>query len=100
MLEEFKKFALRGNVVDLAVGVISGAAFGEYRLAADQGFALAQNNLGNMYEKGLGVPQNYTEAVSWYRLAASQGSASGQNNLAHMYSSGQGVPQNHSEALK
>jgi large conductance mechanosensitive channel len=28
MLEEFKKFALRGNVVDLAVGVIIGAAFG------------------------------------------------------------------------
>jgi large conductance mechanosensitive channel len=27
MLEEFKKFALRGNVIDLAVGVIIGAAF-------------------------------------------------------------------------
>ena len=28
-LEEFKKFALKGNVVDLAVGVILGAAFGK-----------------------------------------------------------------------
>jgi large conductance mechanosensitive channel len=28
MIEEFKKFAMRGNVVDLAVGVIIGAAFG------------------------------------------------------------------------
>jgi large conductance mechanosensitive channel len=28
MLEEFKKFALRGNVVDLAIGVIIGSAFG------------------------------------------------------------------------
>lgn len=27
MLEEFKKFALRGNVIDLAVGIIMGAAF-------------------------------------------------------------------------
>jgi large conductance mechanosensitive channel len=27
MLEEFKKFALKGNVVDLAIGVIIGAAF-------------------------------------------------------------------------
>jgi large conductance mechanosensitive channel len=27
MLAEFKKFALRGNVVDLAIGVIIGAAF-------------------------------------------------------------------------
>ena len=29
MLEEFKKFALKGNVVDLAVGVIIGSAFGK-----------------------------------------------------------------------
>lgn len=28
MMEEFKKFAIRGNVVDLAVGVIIGGAFG------------------------------------------------------------------------
>jgi large conductance mechanosensitive channel len=28
MLEEFKKFAMRGNVVDLAVGIIIGGAFG------------------------------------------------------------------------
>jgi large conductance mechanosensitive channel len=28
MLDEFKKFAVRGNVVDLAIGVIIGAAFG------------------------------------------------------------------------
>jgi large conductance mechanosensitive channel len=29
MLNEFKKFAMRGNVIDLAVGVIIGAAFGK-----------------------------------------------------------------------
>lgn len=29
MLKEFKEFAMRGNVVDLAVGVILGAAFGK-----------------------------------------------------------------------
>ena len=29
MLQEFKKFILRGNVVDLAVGVVIGAAFGK-----------------------------------------------------------------------
>jgi large conductance mechanosensitive channel len=29
MLEEFKKFILRGNVVDLAVGIVIGAAFGK-----------------------------------------------------------------------
>jgi len=29
MLEEFKKFAMRGSVVDLAIGVIIGGAFGK-----------------------------------------------------------------------
>ena len=29
MLKEFKEFALRGNVIDLAVGLIIGAAFGK-----------------------------------------------------------------------
>ena len=29
MLQEFKKFAMRGNVVDLAIGVIIGVAFGK-----------------------------------------------------------------------
>ena len=28
VIEDFKKFILRGNVVDLAVGVVVGAAFG------------------------------------------------------------------------
>lgn len=36
MLDEFKKFALRGNVVDLAVGVIIGAAFGAIVTSAVQ----------------------------------------------------------------
>ena len=29
MMQEFKEFAMRGNVVDLAVGVIIGGAFGK-----------------------------------------------------------------------
>ena len=29
MLQEFKTFAMRGNVVDLAVGIVIGAAFGK-----------------------------------------------------------------------
>jgi large conductance mechanosensitive channel len=31
MLKEFREFALRGNAVDLAIGVIIGAAFGDRR---------------------------------------------------------------------
>ena len=33
MIDEFKEFALKGNVVDLAVGVVIGAAFGAVVLA-------------------------------------------------------------------
>lgn len=29
IIKEFREFAMRGNVVDLAVGVIIGAAFGK-----------------------------------------------------------------------
>ena len=29
MVQEFKKFAMRGNVVDMAVGIVIGAAFGK-----------------------------------------------------------------------
>ncbi len=29
MISEFKEFAMKGNVVDLAIGVIIGAAFGK-----------------------------------------------------------------------
>ena len=29
MMREFKEFAMRGNVVDMAVGIVIGAAFGK-----------------------------------------------------------------------
>ena len=44
-----------------------------YRLAAEQGYAIAQHNLGVMYDKGEGVLKDDAEAVRWYRLAAEQG---------------------------
>ena len=69
-----------------------------YRLAAEQGHASAQYNLGLMYDNGEGIPQDDAEAVRWYRLAAEQGSASAQNNLGVMYSNGEGVPQDNVEA--
>jgi uncharacterized protein len=52
-----------------------------YRLAADQGFAKAQFNLGDIYDQGHGVAQDYKEAVKWYQLAAEQGLADAQYNL-------------------
>ena len=50
MLEEFKKFAMRGNVVDLAVGVVIGAAFGAIvnSLVADIIMPLISSISGNL----------------------------------------------------
>ncbi len=44
-----------------------------FRLAAEQGNANAQYNLGVMYQQGWGVPRDYKKAVKWFRLAAEQG---------------------------
>jgi TPR repeat protein len=69
-----------------------------WRPRAEQGVAVAQNNLGLMYYSGQGVPQDYGEAAKWYRLAAEQGNATAQSNLASMYYSGEGVLQDFVEA--
>ncbi len=50
-------------------------ALREWNPLAKQGDANAQNNLGFMYYKGHGVPQDYAEAVKWFRKAAEQGNA-------------------------
>ena len=62
-----------------------------YTLAAEQGYARAQFNLGLMYDEGKGVLQDYKTAVKWYTLAAEQGFARAQSNLGLMYGLGQGV---------
>ena len=67
---------------------------------AKAGNAMAQYNLGLMYDKGEGVPQDKAEAVKWYRKAAEQGDADAQVNLGFMYGNGDGVPQDDTEALK
>ena len=48
---------------------------------AEQGFAVAQNNLGAMYVNGLGVPLDHEEAMRWFVMAAEQGFAEAQYTL-------------------
>ncbi|RUQ29706.1 MAG: sel1 repeat family protein [Candidatus Competibacteraceae bacterium] len=55
-----------------------------YLKAAKQGYAVAQNNLGWMYEIGRGVKQDATESVKWYLKAAAQGNADAQNILRRL----------------
>jgi hypothetical protein len=64
------------------------------------GYARAQNNLGDAYYFGRGVPQNYVKAVKWFRLAAAQEYTRAQYSLGAMYAHGQGVPKNCVLALK
>ncbi len=66
--------------------------------AADQGNADTQYNLGLMYNNGIGVTQDYAEAMKWYRKAADQGNAKAQSNLGLMYDNGQGVTQDYVQA--
>ena len=46
-----------------------------YTLAAAQGHAKAQCNLGGMHEHGTGMAQDFREAARLYMLAAAQGYA-------------------------
>ncbi len=82
---------LRGNYA---------TALSELRPLAEQGNADAQYNLGLMYDKGHGVPQDYGQARQWYEKAAAQGNAMAQYNLGVLYRNGQGVPQDLVQAHK
>ena len=64
-----------------------------FRPFAEQGVASAQFNLGGMYAKGQGVPQDYQAALKWFHKAAEQGDASAQNSLGLMYERGRGARQ-------
>ena len=50
-----------------------------FHLAAEQGLAKAQFNLGLLYDTGHGIAQDYAQALKWYRLAAEQGVAIASN---------------------
>jgi TPR repeat protein len=65
-----------------------------YRKAADQGYALAQNNLGDLYMKGDGVKKDPVEAVRWFTAAADQGNIFAQSSLGDACANGTGVDKN------
>jgi len=47
------------------------------RLGANQGNDLAQRRLGQMYERGEGVQQDYIKAYMWYSLGTGKGVEAG-----------------------
>ena len=75
-------------------------ALREWRPLAEQGDALAQYNLGVLYRKGRGVPQDDVQARGWYEKAAAQGQAKAQFNLGTLYFNGEGTPKDYQQALR
>lgn len=75
-------------------------ALREWRPLAEQGNALAQYNLGLLYRKGRGVPQDDVQARKWYEKAAAQEQAKAQFNLGTLYFNGEGVPKDYQQALR
>ena len=69
------------------------------RKSSEKGDASAQNQLGLLYVKGKGVPQDYRHAKEWFEMAAKQGHAGAQVNLGTLYLHGDGAPRSAEMAL-
>lgn len=81
----------------------SGDSIGAYQWfmkAAEEGYAIAEYNIGVCYYEGLGVKPNPTEAFNWTMKAAKQGFAPAQNTIGLHFCSGEGVEENLAEAFK
>jgi len=72
----------------------------EWQPLAEQGDANAQYNLGILYHKGRGIPQDDVQARKWYGKAAAQGLAKAQFSLGTLYFNGEGGPKDYQEALR
>src|SRR5688572_4312476 len=66
---------------------------------AESGDVEAQTNVGEIYERGMGVEPNYEAAAMWYQKAADKGYSRAIFNLGTLYEQGRGVPQDQLKAL-
>ncbi len=66
---------------------------------ANRGDAKAQNYVGEIYEKGLGVAPDFIQAAYWYTQSADQGFARAQINIGLLHERGAGVERNLIKAL-
>src|SRR6516225_10405906 len=69
-----------------------------YLDAADRGHAGAMNDLGGMFEYGIGVPKNLATALVWYERAAGRGHAGAMVHLGRMSENGVDIPQDFAKA--
>jgi TPR repeat protein len=70
----------------------------DIRRTAELGDAQAQFQLGYIYEGGMLVPQNSTEAIKWYSSAANQRYGPAQYSLGVMYAYDTNVPRDNVRA--
>ena len=89
-----------GRGVGQKAGRKEQAAAEQCRMAAAQGDADAQCELGKRYLTGQGVEQNYELSAQWYRKAALQGNANGQYSLGMLYEVGFGVSKSQTDAVR
>ena len=66
---------------------------------AEGGDLEAMTNVGEIYERGMGVPPDYAAAAQWYQKAADKGYSRALFNLGTLYEQGQGVEQDPLKAL-
>ncbi|VAX06431.1 hypothetical protein MNBD_GAMMA25-1884 [hydrothermal vent metagenome] len=67
---------------------------------AHDGNAEAQHRLAIMYQNGLGVAQNDTEAMKWMQAAAEQNHALAQHGMGFMYMEGECTEKDPAAAIK
>lgn len=66
-------------------------AFKLMKKSAEQGYAIAQTDLGFYYEFGMGTKKNNEKAIYWYKKAVQQDEPQAMNNLATFLKEGRGV---------
>ena len=75
-------------------------AMSAWQANATAGDPEAMNNIGVLYNKGLGVEQDNKQAAAWYEKAAQLGYVNAQFNLANLYYSGRGVDHDLKQAAR
>ena len=75
-------------------------ALGDLRKSAQAGNAAAMDRLGQMYERGNGVPQDAREAFRWYSSGAAAGHPAALYHLGTLYEAGKGTPMNVNQAVR
>ena len=69
-----------------------------FQMGAKRGSTTSMRSLGELYQNGQGVPQDYVKAREWYELAADMGDANAMVDLGLLYFNGLGVPQDYAKA--